>query len=117
MNAKMSLSVLIILGGCTSTGDIVGSSSSGAISAATNAFCGFVPSAADVAAIFEITGAAKIKQAATVICDAVNKKKKEIIAQRNATELAGGEAITKLPAGTKVSVVIEGKTVSGLTSR
>ncbi|WP_434714677.1 hypothetical protein NMA58_27340 (plasmid) [Rhizobium sp. YTUHZ045] len=117
MHAKITLLSALLLAGCTSTQPGIGSPKSGAISAATNALCGFVPVGMDVADLFGVPGAAKAGQAATIICAAVEKRRKELIAQKNASELAGEAPITKLPAGTKISVVIEGKTVTGLTSR
>ncbi|MDC9835136.1 hypothetical protein [Rhizobium binxianense] len=117
MNAKVTLLSVLLLAGCGSTQPGISSPNSGAISAATNAICGFVPAGLDIADLFGVPGAAKAGQAASIICAAVEKRKKELIAQKNASELAGEAPITKLPAGTKISVVINGKTVTGLTSR
>lgn len=122
MNRRVAAGAVILVlslsTSCTTTDPSVPRDpSSGRVSALTDGLCDFIPAAASVAAIFEVTGAGKIQKAADLICDAVRKRKKEILAQQNAAEADGGEPLKRLPAGTAITVTIEGREISGLTSK
>ncbi|MGO6740072.1 hypothetical protein ACC732_34870 [Rhizobium ruizarguesonis] len=107
--SSATMAALLAVSGCTTTDP-------GNVSTETIPWCDFIPAAADVAALFEVVGANKMKLASELICNAVNKRKAEILAQRNASEAGGGEVLTSLPAGTEITVVVKGKRISGLTT-
>ncbi|MDX0488365.1 hypothetical protein GOC76_30045 [Sinorhizobium medicae] len=117
------LMTLIFLTSCIT--DDTNSAPSGwanALGRSTQFLCGFVPAAADLGALFEVTGAGKVKQASKIICDAVDKKRAELaqvstISPPSTPEEAAQQREASVPVGTSIVVEIQGKRISGLTTR
>ena len=112
---------LAVIGGCKTESEKAAipapKPSTGTVARLVDTTCDYLPTALDIAAFLEVTGAAKAKIVTDKICAAVEKARAKRLADLKAKAPVATRDAVVLPAGTALTVFVDGKRIRGATTK